>query len=458
MIYRTFRFGIAIRLILLVATIFAVAYFVQKPYYYFTTGELIVLAIILIVEMVHFVERGYRQINHMLEAVKERDFNLQFKAVERGTLFENQALLLTQLMRAYHEVRIEKELHFQFLTHIVDRLSYGIVCFDSEGRVHVANRAIKRLCGVNGLSNISGIGSIDEKLMHEVLQLNPNEEKLVSVVKGGEVLKLSVSGGHLKLLDKEYKLVTIHNIQSPLQEHELDSHKKLIRILTHEIMNSATPILSLSESINETLNHWHGEKPSLQQLTEQECIDIIQGYKAIELRSRALMRFVHDFRSLTRLPEPKLSTIKVDELVNGVLLLYKPLFDERQIKASYMADRMVDTIYADREMAEQVLINLLRNAMEALENTPRPAIDIETSIDDNRVAISVSDNGRGISPENLDKVFIPFYSTKKSGSGIGLSLSQQIMYLLRGSITVKSVPGVGTTMLLRFPHGLKYDL
>lgn len=457
MIFRTFRFAIAIRLILIAATIFAIVYFIQKPYYYFTTGELIVFAIFLIGEMVYFVERGYRQINHMLEAVKERDFNLQFKAVERGTLFENQALLLTQLMRAYREVRIEKELHFQFLTHIVDRLSYGIVCFDSEGRVHVANQAIKRLCGVNGLSSISGIGSIDEKLMREVLQLKPNEEKLVSVVKGGEVLKLSISGGNLKLLDKEYKLVTIHNIQSTLQEHELDSQKKLIRILTHEIMNSVTPILSLSESINETLIHGQRGKCGLQLLTEQECSDIIQGYKAIEVRSRALMRFVTDFRSLTRLPEPKFTTIKVDELVNDVLLLYKPLLDERQIKASYVADRMVDAICADREMAEQVLINLLKNAVEALENTPRPEINIETSIDDSRVTISVSDNGRGISPENLDKVFIPFYSTKKDGSGIGLSLSQQIMHALRGSIAVKSVQGLGTTVLLRFPHGLKHD-
>lgn len=440
-----------IRLLLITVLLSLVFYFSSKPYYYFTIGELIALIIGLIIELIYFIEKGYRQINHMLEAIKERDFNLRFNPVDKGSVFHSQAEILTQLMKSYRDIRVEKEVHYQFLNLIVDQLAYGIVCFDSDGRVSLANKTIKKLCGVNEMTHISTINRIDNNLSKELELLKSGEEKLISVVNDGEFSKYAISCSEIRVLDSRYKLVAFHNLHSTLQEHELDSHKKLIRILTHEIMNSVTPILSLSESMNENLKDTSGNNRDLADLSKQEIEDVVLGYEAIEIRSRALMRFVNDFRSLTRLPDPKFELISIENLFKNILSLYKASIEEKGIKLSVYISPEIDQIYADRSMVEQIVINLLKNSIDALENTFRPEIIIDVSHSENHVSITVADNGKGIPPENLDKIFIPFFSTKKDGSGIGLSLSQHMIHLHGGSINLKSVPGLKTTFTLKFP-------
>jgi len=163
-------------------------------------------------------------------------------------------------------------------------------------------------------------------------KLKSGEEKLISILKEGENFKYTIACSEIRLLDDRYKLISLHNIQSTLQEHELDSHKKLIRILTHEIMNSVTPILSLSESMNENLKDEQGNFKRLDEISKLDGEDIILGYEAIEIRSRALMRFVNDFRSLTRLPEPRFELIPIDNLFQNILSLYRSEIEERGIK------------------------------------------------------------------------------------------------------------------------------
>lgn len=442
-----------IRLLIIAILLSLIFYFSSKPYYYFTIGELIALTIVLMVEFIYFVEKGYRQITHMLESLKERDFTLRFNPVEKGNVFDNQAKILTQLMKTYQEIRIEKEAHYQFLNLIVDQLTYGIICFDSEGHVSLANKTIKDLCGVNEIANISILNRLDNVLSSELEHLKTGEERLISVVNEGELSKYAISCNEIKLLDKTYKLIAFHNLHSTLQEHELDSHKKLIRILTHEIMNSVTPILSLSEAMNENLQDERGNKRKLSDLSKIEVNDIMLGYEAIETRSRALMRFVNDFRSLTRLPKPQFESVSIENLFKNILSLYKATIDEKGIKLSIYISTSINNIYADRSMVEQIIINLLKNSVEALENTFRPIIIIEVTSEKNYILVTISDNGKGIPAEDLDKVFIPFFSTKKDGSGIGLSLSQHMMHLHEGTIHLKSVPGLKTTFTLRFPIG-----
>jgi len=449
--YKSFRLKVILRILIITSIISLIIYFITKPFYYFTVGELTLLVIALIVELIFFVEKGYRQINHMLEALKERDFSLKFNPVEEGRVFHGQAQILTQLMQSYRDIRIEKEMHYQFLNLIINQLNYGIVCFDANGKVRLLNSAIKKLCGVNDISHISTLNRIDENFSSELESLKTGDERLISVLKDGEFFKYSLSCNEIRLLDSKYKLIALHNLHSTLQEHELDSHKKLIRILTHEIMNSVTPILSLSESMNESLKDSEGNLKGLNDISNQEAEDLILGYEAIEVRSRALMRFVNDFRSLTRLPEPKIEPIQIDNFFRNVISLYKSNIEEKGIKFSVFISPGVNSILADRSMLEQVVINLLKNSIEALENTFRPEIMLESTLDGNYMTISLTDNGKGISPENLDKVFIPFFSTKKEGSGIGLSLSLQMMHLQGGTISVKSIQGLKTTFAIKLP-------
>jgi len=451
MVFKSFRLKVILRLLLITTVIVLIIYFITRPYYYFTVGELLLLVIALIIELIHFIEKGHRQINQMLESLRERDFSLKFNPVEEGKVFRGQAKILTQLVQSYREIRIEKEMHYQFLNLIVNQLNYGIICFDTEGKVSLSNKAIKKLCGLNEIAHISSLNRIDKNLSKEIELLKTGEEKLISVFKDGEFFKYSISCNEIRLLDSKYKLVALHNLHSTLQEHELDSHKKLIRILTHEIMNSVTPILSLSESMNENLKDESGNIKELNDISKQDAEDLILGYEAIEFRSRALMRFVNDFRSLTRLPEPKIEAVQVENLLRNVLSLYRAEIDEKGIKLSVYISPDIETILVDRAMLEQVLINLIKNSIEAFENTFKPEITIESLYIENSIAIVITDNGKGISPENLEKVFIPFFSTKKDGSGIGLSLSQHLIHLMGGTISVKSIQGLKTSFSIRFP-------
>ncbi|NVO09723.1 MAG: HAMP domain-containing histidine kinase [Bacteroidales bacterium] len=451
MVFKSFRFKVILRLLIITSVIVFIIYFIAKPYYYFTVGELLLLVIALIIELIRFIEKGHRQINQMLESLKERDFSLKFNPVEEGKVFRGQAKILTQLVQSYRDIRIEKEMHYQFLNLIVNQLNYGIVCFDADGKISLSNKTIKKLCGLSEISHISSLNRIDKNLSNAIESLKTGEEKLISVIKDGEFFKYSISCNEIRLLDSRYKLVALHNLHSTLQEHELDSHKKLIRILTHEIMNSVTPILSLSESMNENLKDESGNIKELNDISKEDAEDLILGYEAIEVRSRALMRFVNDFRSLTRLPDPKIEVVEIDSLFRNVLSLYRAEIDEKGIKLSVYITPDIETISVDRGMLEQVLINLIKNSIEALEDTFKSEIVIESLLLENSIAIVITDNGKGISPENLEKVFIPFFSTKKDGSGIGLSLSQHLIHLMGGTIGVKSIQGLKTSFSIRFP-------
>jgi signal transduction histidine kinase len=216
-------------------------------------------------------------------------------------------------------------------------------------------------------------------------------------------------------------------------------------------MNSVTPILSLSEAMNEMLKHPDNSPRPIDVLTPQESADLAEGYLAIESRSRALMRFVNDFRSLTKLPEPNISTIDPEKLLKPIIALLKPILDSKDIKVTLTVGKDIKNVLADKDLIEQVIINLIKNAIDATDNTDHPEINIEISSRVGKKIISISDNGKGISKENLDKVFVPFFSTKEQGSGIGLSLSQQIMRLHNGTITLKSIEGHGSEFSLIFP-------
>lgn len=451
MVFNSFRIKVIFRILLLLGVFLAIVYFVSKPYYYFTTIELIVLAILLIIELIYFVEKGYRQLNNMLESVKEKDFNLTFSPVEQSKGFERLANLLNVITDSYRKVRIEKEVHYQFLNHIVDQVNQAMVCFDLQGKVTLSNRAAKNLLSTHNIFNVSSFSSVDPALPQILMSLREGQEKLMSFMKNGELHKYAASCTSLKLLDKKYKLVVLHDIRNTLQEQEHDSYRKLIRVLTHEIMNSVTPILSLSQAMSESLKNEENSFRPLGELSPQESADLIEGYHAIEIRSRALMRFVNDFKTLSKLPPPKLQNVEVEEMLRGLVTLQKSTIESKGIDLVMTLSPSINNIRADKDLIEQVLINLLKNAFDATQNVNQPRIEIDVFENNGTVFISVSDNGVGIPLDNFDKVFVPFFSTKLDGSGIGLSLSHEIMRLHGGTITVRSEQGKGATFTISLP-------
>ena len=225
--------------------------------------------------------------------------------------------------------------------------------------------------------------------------------------------------------------------QSYKEEAEAEAWQKLISVLTHEIMNSIAPIISLSETLSKA--------PQTTKLSEEECLNMRQGMEIIHRRSAGLLSFVNNYRKLTKIPQPLMQPIAVGNLLKSMQLLV----DAEQIRFTYTCYPEQLLIHADQSMVEQILINLLHNAKEATENIPNPTIKIDAKQVGNEVQITVADNGTGISAEAINKVFIPFYSTKSKGSGIGLSLCRQMMTLHKGNISANS-DDRGTRLTLSF--------
>ncbi|MCZ8215708.1 MAG: ATP-binding protein, partial [Cyclobacteriaceae bacterium] len=267
---------------------------------------------------------------------------------------------------------------------------------------------------------------------------------------GEDLLQLSIYAIELTLRNENLKLISLQNIQSELEEKEMEAWQNLVRVLTHEIMNSVTPISSLSDMVEEDLAK-HLERNSNQPVTQDQLEDIHLSLKTISKRSEGLINFVKEFRSLAMVPKPRMTDINLRDLLDELCQLHKKEMADANIQMSLSVNPNDLLIHADKSQIEQVVINLIKNAMQAFDRPDNRVLEVKAYQNDKqRTIISVKDNGTGIDPEALEKIFIPFFTTKKNGSGIGLSLSRQIMRQHKGSLTVKSTPGVGTEFFMRF--------
>jgi two-component system, NtrC family, nitrogen regulation sensor histidine kinase NtrY len=266
------------------------------------------------------------------------------------------------------------------------------------------------------------------------------------------VANLSVQVIELSMLGEKVKLASIQNIQRELEDKEMEAWQNLIKVLTHEIMNSVTPIASLSASASDEISGYVEDTASEEiTLLKEELLDIRQCLQTISRRSDGLIHFVNDFRNLTRIPVPEMNLLNVGDLLKEIQTLLREQLAQQHIDFRLVLPKSSLLLTADRSMLEQVLINLIKNAMEAVQEKEQRQVVVRANLDErSRVCIEVQDNGEGMTPEATTKIFIPFFTTKQSGSGIGLSLSRQIMRLHKGSISVQSELHKGTTFMLRF--------
>ncbi|HEY0770252.1 MAG TPA: ATP-binding protein, partial [Sphingobacteriaceae bacterium] len=300
---------------------------------------------------------------------------------------------------------------------------------------------------VSSLKNIRELIQTNPKLYHSINSVEPGKSELY---KGSNELYLTIQATELRIRGADVKLVTLQNIQPELQKQELEAWQNLTRVLRHEIMNSITPISSLTSTLREILDHEMVQKEHAYELKEEGAEDLREGLATIENRSKGLIKFIDAYREYTSLPKPTFKQVRLKEMIEKVAHLMRTEIRKTQIKFEYECSSDYLTIQADEEMIEQVLINLLKNAKEALAETENPSLKLLGKYEDNAIKIEVIDNGPGIIKEAIDHIFVPFYTTKRTGSGIGLSLSRQIMQMHNGSITVESEPDVCTIFTLRF--------
>jgi len=347
----------------------------------------------------------------------------------------------------FQKVKLEKEMEQHYFQYSIKHVDTGLVSFEEDGKVELYNEAARKLLKLEYVRNISAFDRVKAGLSSQMMALKPGKQITIKLVREHEILFLSLRAAEFKLQDKPIKLISLQNIKNELDEKEMDSWQKLIRVLTHEIINSVSPITLLSSTLVKMFEK-DGVTRRVEELDENQIGDALSGLQAINKRSRGLSRFVESYKSLTRAPEPVIGEIEVKRLFESISVLMKrgsiSNIPEIEIKVSPV-DLMIN---ADEKMIEQVLINLLKNAIEAGQNQKDFRIRLCASEDIGNTLVEVSDNGPGIAPEVLENIFVPFYTTKKDGSGIGLSLSRQIIRKLGGKMEVISKEGEGATFMI----------
>jgi two-component system, NtrC family, nitrogen regulation sensor histidine kinase NtrY len=450
MVYKNFRINTLVRILLLTASIFLFVYTILQFSFNITPFLIGLLIIVQVILLFKYIDRVNRDLTNFLESIRFSEFSLTFQTRGLGKSFDDLNRAFNDVINDFQKVRSEKEEHFQYLQSIVQNIDVSILAYQRDGTVEMVNKAAKKLFQVSSLRNINSLDNLSEELVHTLVEIKPGENKLVRIQEQDDLLQLAIFATELKIHNKVIILTTIKNIQSVLEEQETEAWQKLIRVLTHEIMNSITPIASLSSTLDMMLKAVvTGEND--QTLDKESVVDIQQALQTINKRSTGLLHFVNTYRNLTRIPKPNFRIFPVKDLINNVRLLMEEEIRQSKIKLITSVLPPDIEFSADEQLLEQVLINMIKNAIQALTNRPDPQIVIRAFINKRgRLTIQVTDNGQGILKDVMDKIFIPFFTTKTKGSGIGLSLSRQIMRLHGGSISASSEPDVGTTFTLTF--------
>lgn len=401
-----------------------------------------------VMDFYRFHRKAQDEVEQFVESIHYRDFSRYFDV-------KHAPLELQPLRKGFNEINTtfkvmskEKETQYQYLQKILELVDTGILSYEhTTGEIGWMNESFKRLLGIPYLKTIHSLEKRDANLYKEVLALRPGENKVVDIMHEKSAFKILLNATAFQTGGRIYKLIAFQNVSEALDETESKAWQKLLSVMTHEIMNSVAPISSLAETLKKRLQHATLELEARPDGLE----DLELGIDTIKRRSEGLLKFAETYRNLNKITTPNVRKLYVRDLFENLHLLMQPTLVQKKIDLEIILKDPDLSIQADPNLIEQVLINLLVNAMEAVKDRSNARITLSASpISGNKVVLKVGDNGVGMPPEVLDKIFIPFFSTKKSGSGIGLSLCKQIMMLHKGNIQVQSAEGEGTIFTLQF--------
>jgi two-component system, NtrC family, nitrogen regulation sensor histidine kinase NtrY len=459
MAFRSFRVEVAIRVALIAANACVFSFLLVETSYPLTTGLAGFFFLIQCRFLVARVDRSAAALGHFFHAIRNADFTQNY-AFPGGKPFDRLRAEYEGVMELLRNYSLGKEKDYHYIRTIAGNIDVGIIVFDQEGTVDLCNEACARLLGMRAIRNVKELAGVDRDLFRLLMEMRNGERESYSISSERDRLRLIVSVNDFVLLRGKYRLVTLQDIQKELDENEIDAWQKMARVLTHEIMNSITPISSLASTTGSILEGLFGDAGSAgdpssaagrgAQALEAER-DALAAVHSIEKRSRSLLYFVESYRQFLTLPKPVPTLVSCREMLGRLRSLMGGALAAKRIELRCSVVPPDLELEADNVLLEQLLINLVKNSIEALEGTKKPLLEICAYKDERGSAcVEVADNGKGIARELIDKVFIPFFTTKDGGSGIGLSLCRQIMRMHDGSIDVASIPGERTVFRLAF--------
>ncbi|HMX35948.1 MAG TPA: HAMP domain-containing sensor histidine kinase [Ferruginibacter sp.] len=447
MTFKNYDWNLVTRIALLFVTLSASAFLLAQGIY-LAMGVVLVVVIVQVSDLYRFTNKSKEELEQFVESVHYRDFSRHFDEKNAPVAVQPMRKGFNEINSTFKIITKERETQYQYLQKILELVDTGIISYDSkDGDVMWMNESFKKLLSIPYLKTIHSLEKRDPALYEEINTVKPGETKVSSFTTDKNTFKVLLSATAFQTEGKVYKLVAFQNINEALDETESKAWQKLLSVMTHEIMNSIAPISSLAETLKNRL------QASIKDLNNNSgsLDDLELGIDTIKRRSEGLLRFAETYRNLNKITNPNLKKIYVRDMFENLHRLMEPTFKQKRIELEIILKDPELMLEADTGLIEQVLINLVLNAAEAVKEAASPRIQLSAYITpQNKVVIKVADNGIGIPPDILDKIFIPFFSTRKTGSGIGLSLCKQIMMLHKGTIKVQSVPGEGTAFSLFF--------
>ena len=446
MTFKNFEWRIIIRVLLLFIVLTLAAFFLVSNLFLY----LALLSPVLFYQVVEFIRFQYKaqeEVAQFVESIQYRDFSRYFDVKHAPAELQPLRKGFNEINSTFKVISKEKETQYHYLQKILELVDTGILSYEMEsGDVVWMNESLKRLLNLPYLKTIHSLQKRDATLHGEIEALQPGSGKIAAVHIDKSTFKVLLAATAFQTDGKRYKLVAFQNVNEALDETESKAWQKLLSVMTHEIMNSIAPISSLANTIKTRLQQ------TMPRMDDDSALeDIAVGIDTIKRRSEGLLRFAETYRNLNKITTLNLKKIYVSELFAHLHQLMQPTLTQKRIELEIILRDGDVSLQADANLMEQVLINLLVNSIEAVKEKEQPRISLSAGITTTKkVVLKISDNGTGMPEEVLDKIFIPFFSTKKSGSGIGLSLCKQIVMLHRGTIQVQSKEGEGTSFVLQF--------
>jgi nitrogen fixation/metabolism regulation signal transduction histidine kinase len=414
---------------------------------------LALLLVLITINLIQYIGKSNRDLTHFLLSIRQGAFTESYTSGVQDEKNWELAQAMDDIVAEFSRLAAEKEMHYQYLKTVNDNINIGIVSFDDDNRVRTANPAAKALLKLIHLASLTDLARVDQRLYNAVADARPEQRQVVKVVIGDELVNINLFMKEIMIQNNRMRILLLQNLNSELEAKEIEAWEQLLGVMTHEIMNSITPIASLSEASRKILVAADSRLKPISELSEANLEDVADSVSTIAQRSKGLLQFVKSYRDYSGGRTPHFENADLRSLVERTGSLVRLEMEERGIRFEMkLPATSMKATALDVAMVEHALLNLLKNAMDALAGRNDGRVMLALSENSNsRALITVADNGPGIEEDVLPKIFIPFYSTKEKGSGIGLSLTKQIMKVHRGHVRVHTQPGAGTKFTLNFP-------
>lgn len=449
MAYNKFSLNIVLRVILILAN----CIFLAKEYvlgdYFITIINLVILLFLQTIFLIRYLRRLNLQTIEYFDLIKNKESGFRLTNTTDRNSFSKLRKQFNDTNKIIQDIRIEKEIQTNYLNHLVNYINIGLFSYDENEKIQFINPEAKRILGIENIFKLDDLNILNKNFADFLRHIKPGESEVIEISEPAIKQKLSVNCGLLNLKDSEIKLVSFQDIDKHLYKNEIESWNKLIRILNHEIMNSITPITSLSKTMKKYF--YDGESiKSPEKIPSTSINRTVEGLEIIEERGVGLINFVNNYRKLSSLPKPNKTKIDIHKLLVQTKSLFTDEIESKNIDIKIEVEPKDLVLNADKEQISQILINLVKNSLQALQHKKEGKIILFSTKQDDKIQIAVKDNGRGISDDIINDIFIPFYTTSETGSGIGLSISKQIMKMHDGTISVSSIPNESTEFSLVF--------